>query len=538
MSDISSPKPHSKEVLMFDRYNLAQLSAAVLTLTLGYLAAAEVRLDPTTTYQTIEGIGRCRIAMHRVQDGPFSTEAPFEPLADSLINVVGLSFIRDLRTSSDDFNPAPGQYVFHDELREAMEHNRYLKELADSAGQVFRFCPNVFSPPGYMKANGLARPETRDDPDNYLLPEYYDEFATMCSTFVCMARDTFGLPVYAFSPQNEPWFTLLYETCEYTAVSYADMLSVVGPAIKAASPTTLIYGTEEVIGRSLDWEQYILSRPGLGQYLDRIAVHGNQPGAVDHAEHLPSVDRPLWITEDGAGPPPTRKAGYDSPDSALGLASKLQTLFVTYNFSAASAPTAQKWYDEMTGRKYGAYWVHAHFARFMRPNMKRIKAELDTALPGLLVGAYANSDVGSFSIIVLNTGAEERTLAFGSTTQLPASFEARRSGPSEYFVDIGTVSLDAPITVPGRSILSLGHRIRGNDGATRNVQRPADREYTQRETHRRWNETPRLFDLRGRSVSVSPHTMERPAPGAYFRVRRDGSGGLVVHGLEAHSGVR
>ncbi len=508
----------------------ARMAAIAAVLAMLPLHAVEVAVDDAVMYQTIEGIGRCRLRIYTVKEGPFYNEVPMEQLVDTLVRVMGLSMSRGFRTSSCEFNPSPGVYSITQSIRSELTWNSAIRELSDSLGHIYRYSPNVFSPPGWMKYNGqCSGPEESNyskDTTNSLKPEHYADFAALCSAYVRISLDTFGLPVYAFSPQNEPYFNEPYPSCSYAdGWHYARMLRFVGPSIKRASPATMVYGCEHMGHVYPQWELQVMHDSLANPYLERFAIHNYVDGVSVDTTTFDSIPdehvRPLWVSENAGN------HAFDTPDSALLLAREMLKSFTRSGVSAFMAAESQHWWDEQTGRKYGSFWTFCHFARFVRPHMKRIKAQLAVADPELLVGAFANRDLGSLSLVIVNSADSERSIDLASTSQLPSEFEARRTTPTEYFVDLGTVSSAASITVPARSILSLGYRHRAGDGSVSGVEQP--RAHTGGRAA--VGTGPRLLmimDLLGRGVYLSSRGTPDLAPGAYCRVVRDGSDRLLV----------
>ncbi len=128
-----------------------QVCAAIST-----ASGATVSIDPSVTYRTIEGLGFCGppVSMYKVRQGPFLVEAPWEPFAETLITYVGMSMSRGFDLRACNFNPSPGEYVITSEVRDDLEKQRLLMDIADSCGETYRYSPNVFSPPGWMKWSG------------------------------------------------------------------------------------------------------------------------------------------------------------------------------------------------------------------------------------------------------------------------------------------------------------------------------------------------------------------------------------------------
>ncbi len=469
----------------------------------GLLAAlptrgAQLTVDFGITYQTIEGLGVCGVpAMYKVRQGPFYVDTPFEPFADTLINEIGITMLRGFDTRSCEFNPSPGQYVITPLLRAELERNVVLQQKAQAAGEVLRFCPNVFSPPGWMKPNGTCdgggESTYLSDSTNTLLPEHYDEFASLCSTFVRMSLDSFGLPVYALSMQNEPFFNEPYASCSYRdGHHYGQVLAVVGPAVKAASPSTLIYGVEHMAWAYPSWEHRIMGTPSAAPYLDRFAIHGYTDGVrVDTAtfDTLPDTHtRPAWLSE--------FNWGEQTYEEAFSFAKAVLKGLVRSNLSAYLAGGGL--WDSDIGTKYPGYFLNAQLFRFIRPGMVHVGTAYDDT--SLIAGAFANPAVGSFSVVILNSSSDTVALALAAQNGLlPDSLEIRITSPTQDFEGAGHAAAASPVVLPPTSVVSLGWAVRAREQHVRpGVAAGAAPRRTRSGT------TARVFDLRGRLVRAEP----------------------------------
>ena len=492
-------------------------------------APATVSIDPGVTYQTIEGIGLCSppMQMYTVYNGPFPQEAPWLPFADTLINYAGLSFSRGFDTRACDFCPSPGEYNV-DAVRSLLERRRDLQRIADSCNEVFRFTPNVFSPAPWMKRNnschsagGYSTYPT--DPTNSLQSAHYADFGAMCSAFVRICIDSFNVPVYALSFQNEPYFNTPYASCTYRdGAHYAEMLQVAAPAVRRASPSTLFYGTEEMTRNFPSWELAVLRNEAAAPYLDRFAVHGHpRTTRIDTmAEYNLRTNhgRPLWQSEFN-----WQTLDYDS---SFGLvAAMLHRLGDGGNMQGfISGGRCNLWEGAgntgggIGGKKTFGFHFICQLMRFVRPGMTRVKAWSD--VPLLRTIAFHNEERGSFSVVLLNGTAQDLEVTLNSTGTIPDSLEMRTTSSTQRFVEGAVQNRSSPVTVPPRGIVSLGFRIRGRQPSSTtepvaSVSVPRARAVAQGAT--------RLFDLRGRAlnrVAQKPTTRQSPS----VVVRRDASG--------------
>lgn len=491
-----------------------------------------VTIDPSVTYQTIDGMGLAqRAESWRYKSGPFYETLPLDRLADTLINTMGLTMVRGLHTKSCEFNPSPGEYVITAGLREEMRTDSALNQTAIASGEEFRYVPGVFSPPGWMKLNGqcvsgVGESTYPQDTQNALDPDHYDDFADLAATYIQICRDTFGLETYAFSPQNEPYFNQPYASCSYSGgLHYAQMLKVFGPAVEQANPATLIYGVEHMAHAYPMWENAVLGDAQANPYLHRFAVHGAVgPTDVDTAafdQFRGDHERPLWLTE---------LQWHDtSYTGSLAIARTVMKGLTSANMSGYLSGASLR---TSTGEGLPNYALNAQYFRFVRPRMKRVEAT--SSDPLVMAGAFRDESKGSMSVVLLNSNSSSRTVTLDMASgSLPATFEeVRLTSSAERFVNQGSIAGNATITVPANGMVSLGHAHRGTASAVPRSEPQPTRAVATIPARA----LGRVFDLRGRLVYTprrSPAGSGRHAAGMLFREASSTTGRMVERGAVA-----
>ncbi|MBD3240435.1 MAG: hypothetical protein GF331_07605, partial [Chitinivibrionales bacterium] len=350
----------------------------------GTAQAVDVTVDLSRRFQTMEGMGAMnRIGPWKAKVGPFYQDVPLDNFYDSLVNVMGFTMLRP--TEGCAFSPSPGVYDVN-ALRGVYSHFLALKAVAEANNEPFMACPAVFSPPAYMKGNGLCEGEEESthpsNPDNTLLPEYYDDFGHFLVKYIETLRDSLGIDVYAISPQNEPFFNEPYASCSYAnGGHYSEMLEVAGPIIRAAGLNTIIYGTEHMTWDFPSWENAVMNNSGAAPYLNRFAVHGYTDGVqVDTSTFDTSQAndaRPVWMSETG-GQGMTYGDGMTLARTIMrsfnaGISAWMYCGLIGPQSSCGwlVAHGVDGYVDGVPGP---CYWAHAHFARFARPGWKRVSA--------------------------------------------------------------------------------------------------------------------------------------------------------------------
>jgi O-glycosyl hydrolase len=406
-----------------------------------------------------------------------------------------------------DFNPSPGVYSVS-QLRGEYSHALALKAIADANGEPFRITPAVFSPPGYMKYNNQCEGDQESTYPSYdqnsLRPEYYDDYGDLIATYLRLLKDSLGLDIYAISLQNEPFFNEPYSSCSYAGgTHYAEMLRVAGPKIRQAGYATLLYGCEHMAWAYPSWENAVLADAQAAPYLDRFAIHGYTDGVQVDTSTFDTITasggKPLWMSETG---------GYchsSTYSQTMTLARTIMKSLVNSSMSAwnycglvGQECNCGGLVSPDDGSKSFAYWVHAQFYRFIRPDMKRVKATCSDGQ--LMVGAFADAGKGSLSLVMINNGSTSKdvTLSIGGGA-VPAQFEMRQTSPAGNFVDLGMVNAGATITVPASAIVSLGY---GHRGVPVKVTQPATPVRAATSASAR-AAVRRAFDLSGRRVGTS-----------------------------------
>lgn len=486
-----------------------RVSSLFVAIGLSAAPAVDVTVDLATTYQTIDGFG----AMHdvtpwKIKDGPFYIDANVNGFLDSLVTVQGFTLYR-VFIEGCEMSPSPGVYRIPASMRHYYGTTvKRMKQTADARGEPLRIVPAILSPPGYMKVNGVC-PGTFEgtyggaSEPNQLKPESYAEFGDFCAWYLKTVRDTFGITCYAFSPQNEPNFNEPYSSCSYAdGAHYARMLKVVGPRIRAASPTTLIYGAEHMAWAYPSWENAVLADAGARDYIDRFAIHGYSDGIrVDTASFgtiRPESGRPLWMSETGGT--------YADYSTAFGHANTVLNCLVRSSMSA--------WiFVGIAGANNGVpdpqYWMYCHINRFVRPDMKRVKVTCSDS--ELLIGAFKDDAKLSRSLVIINNANATRSVSIRFTGgTAPQSFAKRSSTSAAYYVADGSVSATSTIAVAARSVVSLGENHEGSVSVT-----PPRAAVLSRAPHAGATRNA-LYDLRGRRAAQGMGARAGCASGAIW----------------------
>jgi glucuronoarabinoxylan endo-1,4-beta-xylanase len=414
----------------------------------GRSGGAVIAIDVGTRFQTIDGFG-----IFGAQDVWWSdsTRLYSHAWAEMVVNDLGITIWRN-------------EY-YADEGKQARTWTdkqlpvvRGLKAVSDANHVPLKFVLSVWSPPAGLKctvgsvearqlpcqphAGGLTQGGTLD-------PSRYNEFTSWILQGIKNYADA-GVGLYAISAQNEPMFSEPYNSCVYAIDpnkpgSYENMIARVAPAIRNSYPNVKIFGPENMLAMEAQ-PYFYLAHFGDAAWsaLDIVGYHGYLDGVVPTpaskaASYWTTVrtkweqprNKPAWLTE---------TSGFIDQWSgsngalALGLA-----IYAALNYGQVSAwiwwqgsslgqaPT-QETLMEGTKVRGKRYYVSKNFYRFVRPGAHAVKVSVSD--PQLFVVAFVNPGSRAFTIVAINTAADDRTVTLRGA-DVPETFEVFRTSIDE-----------------------------------------------------------------------------------------------------------
>jgi glucuronoarabinoxylan endo-1,4-beta-xylanase len=306
----------AEEVLMCRSWFTATLCLTLASLAPTGLHAAQVTIDRTQRFQTIDGFGF--FGAHDVWWGA-AKDMVNTAWFDAVLNDLGITIWRnEIHPPADSIAAQDADWT---KIKPVVQG---LTDRAKASGVPLKVILSVWSPPSTMKCaaddNGVKDgtphpggtknggglcPSKRTDYANYLvaaLKQYAD----------------IGVNVYALSFQNEPLFVEPYNSCVYTQKEYADTLAAIGPIIHAAYPNVKIFGSENMLaiecGGANGFDPYwytanIMKVPAATSQLGIWAVHGYSDGVLaaptsqmskywaNFYAGTASTRLPIWMTE-------------------------------------------------------------------------------------------------------------------------------------------------------------------------------------------------------------------------------------------------
>ncbi|MBD3242380.1 MAG: hypothetical protein GF331_17450 [Chitinivibrionales bacterium] len=445
-------------------YGTASRAAALVAGVLWTQAAAiDVTVDQNVTYQTIEAIGLAQnpatyTSVWKYKSGPFFIPVDYDAIHyyDTVIADLGITGMRDDPITG--VQATPGDFTLPSTVRWELQTQARLKEAAEQAGEPFWVLWNCFSPPAWMKANNseVALPgdwgDLYQDPNNYLLPEHYEDYADHWIRIMEIARDTFGLTVDFVSLQNEPLFNEPYVSCNYAkgpgcgwnGVCYNNMFKVVAPRIKAAFPDVRFIASEDAGNRTVV-ESALRADPISNPLVYAWASHNDFASSFAYWD-----DRPIWNTE-----PHGEGFLNDAEMCMSNLAAGASVWLDGANGGRFNGSCDTSGTPDTECMKSGVYSALKMFSRYVRPGAVRIQSTGTVGGSYGVIAFYHPDDVCLSIVLINSTGSTEAANLSISGAYQPAQLEAYYSTATEDEVPAGSVALDGTYLMPPYSVSTL-----------------------------------------------------------------------------------
>jgi O-glycosyl hydrolase len=440
-------------------------------------AAVNITLNTSTTYQTIEGFGAFgSITPWKIRQSVFYVDVDLVAVGfyDSLVTELGATM---MRTNLDpEYTPDYNQvHVIPSGMRTRLQRLAALKAAAERNREPIRFIASVWSPPWRMKVSKCISKGSEINPDgldcstlNNTLDQalYLDEFAEHVSSWYAACRDTFGLPMYAISLQNEPAFDEPYASCNYyNGNNYNSMFRAVAPVVRADHPELKLFGVEHMGWAFPGWEDAIRADAVSAPQMHAWAIHGYYDGVqADTGSWQGSTptDKPLWMSETsgsnyGVGPTDWNGAMTLARDILLYLRNAKISAWTWWSLQdlcdsgrpGCEATNAADYCLVINGVKTAKYYTSSHFYRFLRPGAVQVSSTSSDA--EVRVVAFRHPTNNCISIVLHNSGSASKTV--NVTGAGVSSFEMHTSTSASKRVrtDVGVSN----ITIPASSVVTL-----------------------------------------------------------------------------------
>jgi len=492
------------------------LSAAVSTY------SAEVSVDLSTTYQTIDGFGGFggNAAPWHTDYAPFYGDAWLKLVVDN----IGMTLMRT------EAYPHPEQENAWDRM---IPYWKALKAYADSRGEPMKVFATVWTPPSKWKNSnsvGWGR----------LNMQYKDQYADYLVDYIKRFKNQAGYDLYAIGPANEPQvFDHPFNTCGWEAKDLASLTISLAQKIKTAGLNTLIEISDDLqlhAGYHLD-----LLRAGIIQdtMVNRIAnissqhygTNENWPQAFGPYGSASKIyNRTAWNSEFGNGPD-TWEFSFKN--------SRAMYEMLNYGYAAIvywvigvnrTARNNSLMGDGRMGPK--AYGAKAFF-RYIRPGAVRVETKNDNT--NLYSLAFAHEDNKTLTLVLLNAGSQQ-TVTIKDNGSMPSEWDVYLTGNGNNCVKKGTVSPGGTVTIPSNTVATLFNNSSANPFNWRqtSVMSTIEQKRSRYLTDKMNRNTPGMasiqqehFTINGKRKRLQSAGSQKNANGLSVTIHRDANGKIL-----------
>lgn len=401
-----------------------QKQSSVLSFTSASNSYQNIEVNPSKTYQTIDGFGYT-LTGGSVEVINQLSSAKKESLLQELFgngeNSIGVSYLR-LSIGASDLNSSVFSY---DDLP-AGQTDVTLSQfslskdqaLVDMLKKILTINPNIkiiatpWSPPVWMKDNGNSI-------GGSLKPEYYGVYAQYFVKYIQEMKKN-GITIDAVTPQNEPLHPGNNPSMYMTAEQQRDFIkNNLGPAFQTANLSTKII----VYDHNCDKPEYpltILADTEASKFVDGSAFHlyaGNI--LILNNVHNAYPDKNVYFTEQWTGSTGTFSGDlmWHTKNVVIGSMRNWSKIALEWNIAndAAFNPHTPGGCTECKGaitinnsetftRNVG-YYIIAQASKFIPQNSVRISSTES----GNLSSVAFKTPAGKIALIVLNDGANNET---------------------------------------------------------------------------------------------------------------------------------
>ncbi|MCQ2145956.1 MAG: glucosylceramidase [Bacteroidales bacterium] len=406
----------------------------------GSVAKATVTIDPSTTYQEVDGFGAAMTwaTCYNLQKMSKENRTTFLKELFDTKEGLGISLVR-MSIGASDFNV--DEYTWCDKkgIENFAMHESDKNVVIPIMKEVYAINPDVkiiaspWSAPRWMK-----RVSPTDNNDYYswtsgsLIPEYYEDYATYFVKWIQVMQAE-GFNIHALTIQNEPLNRGNSMSMFMGWTEQRDFIKVLGPALQAANLKTkiLVFDHNYNYDDMADQKNYplkIYADKEASKWVAGSAWH-NYGGNVSELNNIVqnAPDKEIYFTEASIG---TWNYNFESClindfnsifMQTLSKGCKGVTLWNMvlddnkgpYSPQGGSCKTC---YGAVTmlsssaaiSERMSHYYNIAHASKVIKPGAVRIASSV-TSSEGLSAQTYKNPD-GSYGTIILNQASEVKVV--------------------------------------------------------------------------------------------------------------------------------
>lgn len=401
-----------------------QKQSSVLSFTTASNSYQNIEVNPSKTYQTIDGFGYTLTGGSVEVINQLSSakkEALLQELFGNGESSIGISYLRlsigasDLNSSVFSYNDLPAGQTDVTLSQFSLSKDQ---ALVDMLKKILTINPNIkiiatpWSPPVWMKDNGNSI-------GGSLKPEYYGVYAQYFVKYIQEMKKN-GITIDAVTPQNEPLHPGNNPSMYMTAEQQRDFIkNNLGPAFQTANLSTKII----VYDHNCDKPEYpltILSDTEASKFVDGSAFHlyaGNI--LILNNVHNAYPDKNVYFTEQWTGSTGTFSGDlmWHTKNVVIGSMRNWSKIALEWNIAndAAFNPHTPGGCTQCKGaitinnsetftRNVG-YYIIAQASKFIPQNSVRISSTES----GNLSSVAFKTPAGKIALIVLNDGANNET---------------------------------------------------------------------------------------------------------------------------------
>jgi glucosylceramidase len=393
--------------------------------------ACTIRIDPSNTFQHIEGFGGALTESSgyvlslipaekrkEVVDAYFSAETGNRyTLARTHVNSCDFS----LENWACVEKPDESLNSF------SMERtDKYITPLVQQArgcaGGGLKLLVSPWSPPGWMKDNGEMNHGGK------LFKKYYTLWAEYIVRFIDELKKR-GIDTWAISVQNEPAAVQTWDSCEWSALEEGEFaVSHLGPALEKRTGDRIKILVWDH-NRDILWERFSqsMSVAGSDKYIDGAAFHWYSGDQYENVAKVAKAfpGKALIFTEGCIEGGPRPGAWFPGERYAHNIINDLNsgcTGWIDWNIAldmqggpnhVGNFCDAPVLVDTASGaiQFQSSYYYIGHFSRFIKPQAQRVgiavnsymtPATVDGRMGNMMESCVFRNNDGSFVLVVMN----------------------------------------------------------------------------------------------------------------------------------------
>lgn len=379
-----------------------------------------VLIDPTKTYQVIEGFGGAFTEAAATTFYKLSPKVRKELITAYFDEEEGIGYSL-CRTHINSCDFGLGNYAYT-EVDGDVEFKHFtidrdrkalipmIKEAKKVASDDFKLFSSPWSPPAWMKTTGKMNNGGK------LKAEYRDAWARYYCRYI-REYEKEGIDIWGLTVQNEPMAVQRWDSCIYTAEEERDFVrDHLGPALhKQGLGDVKVIIWDHNRNLMVDRARVVFDDPEAAKYVWGTGFHWYEQDCFDHVQMVHDFypDKKLLFTEGcQEGGPHLGEWGLGEryARSMVNDLNRWTVGWVDWNImlnieggpnhvnNLCSAPIIADVENDKLLYQSSYYYI-GHFSRFIKPGAKRILCR--NTYDKLLTTAFKNPD-GTVAVVVLN----------------------------------------------------------------------------------------------------------------------------------------